>query len=137
MLLVCQRALCTCLDGHFGCHCPHCCINVIWCCPLPSCTLMRMGLPLHVISTSSSLKTVTPVLVKTDMVPLLEVLPMLIKDVWKPWKVSACLARTNSLWNGSWVTCLAWLVPPFATPTLRVDGHRMGRPVVMQFFLLR
>ncbi len=66
---------------------------------------MRMGLPLHVMSTSSSLNTVTLVLVKTDMVPLLEVLPMLISNVRKSWKVSACLACAESLWNRSRVTC--------------------------------
>jgi hypothetical protein len=65
----------------------------------------RMGLPLHVMSTSSSLNTVMPVLVKTDMVPSLEVLPTLINNVGKSWKVSACLARADSLWNGSQVTC--------------------------------
>ncbi len=62
-----------------------------------------MGLPLHVMSTSSSLNTVTPVLVKTDMVPLSEVLPTLISNVGKFWKVSACLAHADSLWNGSQV----------------------------------
>jgi hypothetical protein len=66
---------------------------------------MRTGLPLHVMSTSSSLKTVMPVLVKTDMVLLLEVLPMLINNIRKFWKVSACLACADSLWNGSQVTC--------------------------------
>jgi hypothetical protein len=50
---------------------------------------MRMGLPLHVMSTSSSLNTVTPFLVNTDMVPLLETLPTLINNVGKSWKVSA------------------------------------------------
>ncbi len=66
---------------------------------------MRMGLPLHVMSTSSSLNTVTPVLVKIDMLPSLEVLPTLINNVGKFWKVSACLARADSLWNGSQVMC--------------------------------
>lgn len=31
--------------------------------------------------------------------------------------------------NGRWVTCLALLVPPLATPTCQVDGRRIGRPV--------
>jgi hypothetical protein len=116
---------------------PVVCIKGLWYRPLPSRTPMRMGLPLHVMSTSSSLNTVTPVLVKTDMVPLLKVLPMLIYNVGKFWKVFACLARTDSLGNGSWVTCLAWLLPPLATPTIRVDGCRMRRPALMQSFLLR
>ncbi len=64
-----------------------------------------VGLPLHVMSTSSSLNTVMPVLVKTDMVPSLEVLPTLINNVGKFWKVSACLACADSLWTGSRVTC--------------------------------
>ncbi len=89
MLLACWRALRACLDGRLGCLCPHCCINGIWYWPHSSHTLMRMCLPLHVISKSSSLKTVTPVLVNTDMVASLEVLPMLINDVGKSWKVSA------------------------------------------------
>ena len=53
---------------------------------------MRMGSPLHVIRTSFSLKTAIPVLVNTDMVPLLDVLPTLIKDVRKSWKVLVCRA---------------------------------------------
>jgi hypothetical protein len=109
MLLACRSALCACLDGCFGFHCPHCCINGIWYRPHSSRTPMRMGLPLHVISSSSSLKTVTPDLVNTDMVPSLEVLPTLINDVRKSWKVSACRACAESLWNGSRVTCLPGL----------------------------
>ncbi len=104
MLLACRSAFCACLDGRLGCHCPCCCINGIWYHPLPSRTPMRMGSPLHVMSTSSSLNTVTPVLVKTDMVPSSEVLPTLINGVGKFWKVSACLAHPDSLWNGSRVT---------------------------------
>jgi hypothetical protein len=105
MLLACRSAFRTYLDGHLGCHYPHCCINGIQYCPLPSRTPMRMGLPLHMMSTSSSLNTVMPVLVKTDMVLLPEVLPTLINDVGKFWKVSACLACADSLWSGSQVTC--------------------------------
>ena len=80
---------------------------------------------------------VLPVLVKTETVLLLEALPMLINNVGKSWKESTCLARADSLWNGSWVTCLAWLVPPLATPTMHVDGRRMGRPALAWSFLLR
>ena len=93
---------------------------------------MRTGLPLNVISTSSSLKTVTSVLVlvKMDMVPSLEVFSALINVIGKSWKVSACPACTDSLWNGSQVTCFTWLVPPFATLTLCVDCRRMGMPAL-------
>ena len=98
---------------------------------------MRMGLPLHVIRTSSSLKTVTPVLVNTEIVPLFEVFPTLIKDAGKSWKMSACHARDEKLWNGSRVTCFAWLVPPLATLTLCVDCRRIKRPALMQSLLLR
>ena len=137
MLLVCQRALHACLDGCLGHHCLRCCINGIRYWPGSSCTPMRMGLPLHVISTSSSLKTVTPLLVNIDMVPLSKVLPTLIRDVGKSWKVSTCCACTESLWNGSWMTGFAWLVPPLATPTLRVNCCRMERPALTQSLLLR
>ena len=64
--------------------------------------------------------TVTPVLVSTDTVPLLAVLPTLIEDAGKSWKVLACRARADSLWNGSLVTCFAWLFPPLATLPLHV-----------------
>ncbi len=52
---------------------------------------MRMGLPLHVMRTPSSLNTFTPSFVKTDTVPLLAVLPTLIKELGKSGNVSACL----------------------------------------------
>ena len=72
----------------------------------------------------------------TDLVPLLAVLLMLIKDVGKSWKVSACHARVDSLFNDSLVKCFAWLVAPLATPTLLVNCGRVGRPALKQFLLL-
>jgi hypothetical protein len=44
--------------------------------------------------------------------------------------VSACLDYADSLQKGSWVTYLALLVLPLATPTCRVDGLRIGRPAL-------
>ena len=58
-----------------------------------------MGLPLHVMSTSSSLNTFMPSLVETETLPLLAVLPKLIKDVGKSWNVSACINQADSLQN--------------------------------------
>jgi hypothetical protein len=115
---------------------PVCCINGIWYRPWLSLTPMRMGLPLNVMSTSSSLNTLTPSFVKTETVSSLAILPMLIKEVGKSWNVSACIARAESSRNGNWVTYLALLVPPLATPTFCVDGCRMGRPALCQSFLL-
>ncbi len=135
-LLACWSAFLARLDGCRSCHCPHCCINGIRYCPWTSLTPMRMDLPLHVMRTSSSLNTLTPSFVKTDTVPLLAVLPTLIKEVGKSWNVSACLDWAESCQNGSWVTYFALLVPPLATPTLRVDGCKMGRPALRRSFLL-
>ena len=56
---------------------------------------MRMGLPLHVMSTSSSLNTLTPSFVNIKTVLLSVVLPTLIKDVGKSWNVSACIAQAE------------------------------------------
>ncbi len=73
------------------------------------------------MSMSVSLCTVTPFLVKIDIVPLLAVLPMLINDEGKSWNVSACFALADRSLNGSYVTNFAWLTPPLATPTRLVD----------------
>ena len=97
---------------------------------------MRIGSPLHVIRTSSSLKTLMPSFVNTKTVPSSAVLPMLIRDVGKSWNVSACLDCADSFQKGSWVTYLALLVPPFATLTCRVEGLRIGRPALCQSCLL-
>jgi hypothetical protein len=88
---------------------------------------MRMGLPLHVMRTSSLLNTMTHSFVKTETVPSSNVLPMLIRDVGKSWNVPACIDHANSLQKGSWVMYFALLVPPLVTPTSCVDGRRIGR----------
>jgi hypothetical protein len=91
---------------------------------------MRIGSPLHVLRTYSSLNTLTPSFVKTKTVPSSDVLPTLIRDVGKSWNVSPCLDCVDSFHKGSWVTYLALLVPPFATLTCRVEGLRIGRPAL-------
>ena len=95
-------------------------------CPCLSLTPMSSGAPLHLMSTSVSLCTVTPVLVKMKMVPLLEVFPTLINDVGKLVNVSAFVARFDNCGNGSYVTFFALHVSPFATPTFLLDERRMG-----------
>ena len=74
------------------------------------------------MSTSVSLCTVAPFLVKIDIVPLLEVLPMLINDEGKSWNVSACFGLADRSLNGSCVTNFAWLTPPLATPCRKPLG---------------
>ena len=54
---------------------------------------MSSGAPLHLMSTSVFLCTVTPVFVNMKMVPLSEVFPTLISDVGKLVNVSAVVAR--------------------------------------------
>ena len=78
---------------------------------------MSIGAPLHLMSTSVSLCTVTPVLVKREMVPSSEVFPFFISDVGKLVNVSACVARFDNCGNGSQLTFFALHVSPFATPT--------------------
>jgi hypothetical protein len=65
---------------------------------------------------------------KTETVPLSDVLLALIIDVGKSWNVSACLDHADSLQKGSWVTYFALLVLPLATPTHHVDGLRVRKP---------
>ena len=94
--------------------------------PCSSRTPMSSGAPLHLISTSVSLCTVTPVLVNMEMVPSSEVFPTLINDVGKLVNVSAVVARFDNCGKGSRVTFFALHVPPFATSTFLLDGRRMG-----------
>jgi hypothetical protein len=61
-----------------------------------------------------------PSFVKTETVFLSDILPTLIKEVGKSWNVTACLNNADSLQRGFWVTYLALLVPPLATPIRRV-----------------
>jgi hypothetical protein len=91
---------------------------------------MRMGLPLHVMRTSSSLNTLMPSYMKTETVPLFNVLPMLIRDAGKSWNVSACLNHADSVQKGGWVTYVALLALSLATPLCCVDGPRIGRPAL-------
>jgi hypothetical protein len=97
---------------------------------------MRIGSPLHVIRTSSSLKMLTPSFVNIETVLSSAVLPTLIRDVGKSWNVSACLDCADSFQKGGWVMYLALLVPPFATPTCRVEGLRIGGAALCWSFLL-
>ncbi len=87
-LFACLSVFRACLDGRRGCHCPICCTNGIRYLPWLSLIPKSMGSPLHVMSTSSSLKTDTPSFVKTETVPLSAILPTLIKDKGKSWNVS-------------------------------------------------
>jgi hypothetical protein len=91
---------------------------------------MRIGSPLHVMRMSSSLNMSTPSFVNTETMLASDVLPTLIRDVGKSWNVSACLNRADSFQKGSWVTYLALLVPPFATPTCHVEGLMIERPAL-------
>jgi hypothetical protein len=135
-LLARRSAFRACLDGRCGCQWPCCCINGIRYCPWLSQMPMRIGSSLHVMRTSSSLNTLMPSFMKTETVPSSDVLPMLIRYVGKSWNVSACLDRADSFQKRSWVTYLALLVPPFATPTCRVEGLRIGRPALCWSCLL-
>jgi hypothetical protein len=129
-LLACHNAFHACLDGRCGCQWPCCNINGIRYCPWLFRMPMRIGSPLHVMRLSSSLNTMKPSFVKTKTVPSSDVLPMLIRDVGKSLNVSVCLNHADSLQKGSWVTYLALLVPLFANPTRRVEGLRIGRPLL-------
>ena len=87
---------------------------------------MSSGAPLHLMSTSISLCTVTPVFVNMEMVPLSEVFPTLISDVGKLVNVSAVVARFDSCGKRSCVTFFALHVSPFATLTFLFDERKMG-----------
>ena len=87
---------------------------------------MSSAAPLHLMSTSVSLCTVTLVFVKMDMEPSLEVFPTLISEVGKLVNVSAVVARFENCGKGSRVTFFALHFPPFATSTFLLDGRRMG-----------
>ena len=84
------------LDGVLGSHCPLFWINGMRYRPCSTRTPMSIGAPLHLMSTSVSLCTVTPVFVKIDMVPSSDVFPTLINDVGKFVNVSAVVARFDS-----------------------------------------
>ena len=86
-------------------------------CPFLFHNPMSSRASLHMMSISVSLCTVTPVLVKMEMVPSAEVFPTLISDVGKLEKVSAFVARFDNCGKGSCVTFFALHVSPFAIPT--------------------
>ena len=86
---------------------------------------MSNGAPLHLMSTYVSLCTVTPVLVKMEMMLSSEVFPTLINDVGKLVNVSAYVTRFDNCGKGSCVTCSALHVLPFATPTCLLDERKM------------
>ena len=94
--------------------------------PRSSLTPMSSGAPLHLMSTSVSLCTVTLVLVKMEMVPSSEVFPTLISNLGKLENVSAVVARFDNCGKGSRVTFFALHVSPFATPTYLLDERKMG-----------
>jgi len=125
-LLAFSRACRAFLDGILGCHFPLFWMSEMWYCPCSSHTPMSIGAPLHLMSTSVSLCTVTPVLVNMEMVRSSEVFPTLINDVWKLVNVSACVAYFDNCGKGSRVTCFALHVLPFATLTFLLDERRMG-----------
>ena len=125
-LLALSSVCCEFLDGVLGCHCPLFWMSGMWYRPCSSRTPMSIGALLHLMSTSVSLCTVTPVLVKMEMVPLSEVFPMLINDVGKSVNVSACVPRFDNCGKRSRVTCFALHVLPFATPTFLLDERKMG-----------
>ena len=74
--------------------------------PLLSCAPIRIGLPLHVMSTSVSLWIVTPSFVKMEMVTASYVLPTLMRECGKSSKVSALAPLGWILGIGSYVTLL-------------------------------
>ena len=75
--------------------------------------------PLHLMSKSVSLCTVTPVLVKMEMVPSSEVFPTLISDIGKLVNVYAFVARFDNCGKGSRVTFLRQEGAHFRTQTPR------------------
>ena len=136
-LFACRRAWCAFLDGFHGCQRPRCCTNGMRYRPLSSRIPINSGSPLHVISTSCSLWTVTPSFVKIDIVPSSDVLPTLMRELGKSSNESALAARSDNCLNGRRLTCLAVLVPPLATPTRLVDGRNIGRPTFLRSRSLR
>ena len=136
--------LCTCCSfifssfvGMRGCHCPRYWVNGIWYLPRSSLLPMRMIFLWHGMSTSSSLYTVTPSLVKMDTLPSSDVYPTLISEVRNSSNVSASAALLVSCGNVSAVTYLPFQAPPLATPNFLSDILNIGRPKFFLYFLLR
>ncbi len=95
---------------------------------------MRTSLPLHVMRMSSTLNTLMLSFVKTETVPLSDVLPTLIRDVGKSWNVSVCLDCEDSLQKGSRVTYFVLL--GYGDPKPLCDGLRIERPALCWSCLL-
>ena len=85
-----------------------------------------MGFPIIHMSTFCSLCTVTPLLVKMDIVPLSAVLPTLINEYGNSVNVLAALADVDNDWNGSCVMNFAFHVSPLAAFTFLLDLRRIG-----------
>ena len=75
--------------------------------PLSSRMPINIGSPLHVMSTSCSLCTVTPSFVNIDIVPLSDILPTLISELGKSLNESALVAWSDSCLNGRQLMCRA------------------------------
>ena len=127
-LLACSRACIAFLDGFLGCHCPHRWMSGIRYRPWSLRTPMWIGFPLHMISTSCSLYTCIPSLVKIEIVPSSAVFPTLISNVGKLWNVSADLAFFDRVGKGSCVTDIPLHFALFSTPTRLSDGRNIRRP---------
>ena len=78
------------------------------------------------MSTSCSLCTVTPLVMKIDIFPSLAVLPTLINECGNSVNVLAVLADIDNDWNGICVVNFALHVFPLATSTFLLDLHRIG-----------
>jgi hypothetical protein len=136
-LFACRRACRAFFDGFRGCQCPLCCTKAIRYRPLSSRMPINNGSPLHVMSTSCSLCTVTPSFVNIDIVPSSDVLPTLISELGKSLNESALAAQSDNCLNGRRLTYRAVLLPPLATPTCFVDGRKIGRPTFLRSRSLR
>ncbi len=77
-----------------------------------------MGLPLHVMRMSCSLCTVTPSLVKIDIMPSSAVLPTLISESGNSVNVSACLAEVagQHVKKGDVCQILLYMFPHWPLP---------------------
>ena len=89
LLLACPNLILAAFNCLCGRHCPRRWTRGMWHHLLSYCTPTRLRAHLHVISTSSSLCTVTPSLVKMDMFPLSLTFPTLIGKVGNLSKESA------------------------------------------------
>ena len=79
------------------------------------------------MSTSSSLYTVTPSLVKIETLPSSADFPTLISDVGNSSNVSASADMLESCGNVSVVTYLPLQAPPLSTPNFLANILNIGR----------